>query len=299
LRSGSSDSTDFNCDGLSDGDEWFDTDDESMDSEVSKRLAALPQIEPKKIKEISETRKEERMAQMTPISDELLRNLKVKKKSCSSFKKQWNTKGTMTRNSCGIWSPASEYGLFARSFKQNRMRIVLGYYAHTGFKEPSKSVGNSTIEITDTGGYNFVDTDSLDNAVLQLCPHPLRFHLVWSETQGKRDLYAWRPVPPKGFLALGMVTTQTDTPPPLAIMQCVPKSWCVPSKKKPVCVWTDGGTGGRPGSIWQVGSCRLIEIVQGHETPKGPFWDIRSDRFMAVDFTDMKELGLRVSQGDK
>lgn len=37
-----------------------------------------------------------------------------------------------------------------------------------------------------------------------LCPFPTKFKQVWHLTRGGKSLYAWKPIPPDGFVALGM-----------------------------------------------------------------------------------------------
>ena len=52
-------------------------------------------------------------------------------------------------------------------------------------------------------------------AISQFCPNPLRWHNVWELKGGKRDLFGWKGVPPPGFLALGMIVTDSEDLPPL------------------------------------------------------------------------------------
>ena len=40
-------------------------------------------------------------------------------------------------------------------------------------------------------------------------PHPLRFKQAWHLARGDKFLYAWRAVPPEGFLALGNICSTT------------------------------------------------------------------------------------------
>jgi hypothetical protein len=44
----------------------------------------------------------------------------------------------------------------------------------------------------------------------------------------------------------------------------------------PVKLWQDSGamSGGRPGSMWAIGNLQLLAVVEGHEPPKGPFWEL-------------------------
>ena len=63
----------------------------------------------------------------------------------------------------------------------------------------------------------------LKHILLYAFPLPIRYLMVWSNTR-LNDVYAWEPVPPNDqFVAMGMVFTTTDEPPPLDAIHCVPK----------------------------------------------------------------------------
>jgi hypothetical protein len=100
-------------------------------------------------------------------------------------------------------------------------------------------------------------------------------------------MWAWKPVPPEHFVALGMVCTSTEDPPDTDCLRCVPEKWCVPAKTAPVKVWDDTGAGGgRPGSIWIINSMDMIAVTTGHEPPKDTFYEVSSTRF----FIDASQL---------
>lgn len=40
-------------------------------------------------------------------------------------------------------------------------------------------------------------------------PHPLRFKQAWHLARGDKFLYAWKAVPPEGFIALGNICSTT------------------------------------------------------------------------------------------
>ncbi len=104
---------------------------------------------------------------------------------------------------------------------------------------------------------------------------------MWATNRKGQPMYAWAAVPPsKDFVALGMVFTTTDSPPPLEAMCCAPLRALKPAVNPPQLVWTDKGSTGRPGSCWIVNDLKLAFVVAGHEVPKGPFYD-----FVAPDFT--------------
>jgi len=124
----------------------------------------------------------------------------------------------------------------------------------------------------------------IDRFKAEYLPYPLRFHEIWSETHGKKPIYAWDPVPPKGFVALGMVCTTTEDAPPLSSMRCVPTAWVRETKMKPKLIWDDAGTGGAKGSFWVINEMQLLAVVQGHASPKDKFYDFSKSVFMASEF---------------
>lgn len=61
--------------------------------------------------------------------------------------------------------------------------------------------------------------------------------LFFVQSSGDKALYVWRPVPPSSvFVALGMIATTTEAPPPQDSVRCVPRRWVVESTFKPVKV---------------------------------------------------------------
>lgn len=63
---------------------------------------------------------------------------------------------------------------------KNRVRLVVGHYAGPEGGQPKEGM---TIEITDTSISSVFRSDHLDVGSLNwLCPHPLNYKLVWSQT---------------------------------------------------------------------------------------------------------------------
>ena len=100
-----------------------------------------------------------------------------------------------------------------------------------------------------------------------LFPHPVRFRQVWGRDWKHASAYAWAAVPPPGFSALGMVLTNSADPPPLESTRCVPTAWTCEPQTPPKLVWENGGSGGRPASVWVVNSLGTAHVVVGHEPP--------------------------------
>jgi hypothetical protein len=128
-----------------------------------------------------------------------------------------------------------------------------------------------------------------------ICPHPVKFRQVWHFARGAKSLYAWQPVAPDQFVALGMyITTSPDAPDP-KVMRCVPLTWCTPAKIAPVKVWDDaGGGGGKPASMWLINSMGMFAIVTGYDAPRDTFYELNSSRFF-VDSAHMPNLAKEAS----
>ena len=78
-----------------------------------------------------------------------------------------------------------------------------------------------------------------------------------------------------------MVCTSSDSPPPLDSFNCVPRRWCKPATAPPKLVWSDAGTGGRNGSLWQVGAFGLLIVQHGHAPPAGDqILELTAHRFL-------------------
>ena len=145
--------------------------------------------------------------------------MKVKAQKHEKYVEIWNSKPIGSRTPLAIWAPEMESSIY----KRNRDRICLGHYAVGSYKNPAKDRGFQpwTIEITDTSTVHvgMVSTASsiLEAVVDEILPNPIRYKQIWN-TVGKRTdkhFYAWMPVPPSAeFVAVGMVGTSDEDPPP-------------------------------------------------------------------------------------
>mmetsp|Transcript_15005 Transcript_15005/g.34018 ORF Transcript_15005/g.34018 Transcript_15005/m.34018 type:complete len:145 (-) Transcript_15005:203-637(-) len=119
----------------------------------------------------------------------------------------------------------------------------------------------------------------LVSVVQQFLLPPVRLTQIWCKRfKGQRQLYVWEAVPPEGFVALGMICSTTEVPPPVESMRCVPLSWVRLSTLEPEKLWDDAGSSGAQGSIWIVNRLRLIAVTPGHNAPSGPFYDLKWDQ---------------------
>ena len=188
----------------------------------------------------------------------------------------WSTRNTNTRHDLSFWSPELDS---APLHKRHRVRLCVGHTCTNGLDPPGKGgrVAPLVLEVSDSA-VTLGSSEYLQAVVEQLFPLPLRFRLAWFSLQHKPPLYIWRAVPPSGqFVALGMVATTNEEPPPLNALCCVPRRWCEKHPVPPRLVWRDDGGGGRPGSFWVNPATELVLAVQGSEPPEET-WHLREDK---------------------
>lgn len=164
----------------------------------------------------------------------------------------------------------------------------MGLYACKGFSSPLKSRAAARyqlIEITDNASIRMKRGKVIAAVVATVCPHPLKYRQVWHFARGAKSLYAWKPMAPDGFIALGMMVTTNENPPEVTAMRCIPQQWAVASKQAPVKIWDDTGAGGgKPASMWIINSLGMVAIVPGHDPPTETFYDLVSGRFFLDGF---------------
>jgi Vacuolar protein sorting-associated protein 62 len=191
----------------------------------------------------------------------------------------WTSQGSQAQGQVSVWSPT----LDVSTLHHNKTIMCMGHFVVKGFAYP-KSNKHMVIELTDNNTTRLKHSKVSASVLATTFPFPLRFKVVWTLKSAK-PVYAWRAVPPEGFLALGMVCTNTEDPPPVECIRCVPEAWCVPSKFTPQKVWDDSGAGGgKPGSVWVVNSLELVAFTAGHDAPKETFYDLKSNRFFINQF---------------
>ena len=211
-------------------------------------------VEPRPIPELHqpEDTEEAKHAEID-LPDEIVRHCRASLVLHTEFAEVW--KSTGLANDVGVWRPQIGTSFMSK----NRARINLGDYAQRGLTSPAMDTphemgGRLTLELHDTKGTGLAGSKHLATMLAHFCPAPVRFKQVWYkrlDVKGALPLYIWRAVPPSAkFVALGMVATTTDDPPPRESIRCVPKAWCVESEALPELIWEDSGTGGRPGSLW-------------------------------------------------
>jgi len=187
------------------------------------------------------------------LPDEMVRHVRASVVLHTDFAEVWKSSGLPTDVS--VWRPQIGTGFMSK----NKARINLGDYAQRGLETPASDTeqgpgGRLTLELHDTKSTGLAGSKHLATVLAQFCPAPLRFKQVWYKKLDKvaQPLYIWRAVPPSAkFVALGMVATTTDDPPPLDSVRCIPKAWCVESAAVAQLVWEDSGTVSRKACLAQ------------------------------------------------
>lgn len=268
--------------------------DDAIESSGNTNSTSFGIIPPKIIPEMSDIDQDKTSNEDTvKLTPEIIHQFKVKTKQVNSFTLVWSSQGTQSQTQMSLWAPSTESGLL----QSNRARVCLGHYAQRGFVNPLSSgkklaASYLTLEVTDYATLRLNRSRVIDTVMSKILPHPLRFKQVWHFSRGDKSLYAWKPVAPEHFVALGMVCTCTEDPPALSTIRCVPQMWTMPTKRKPIKLWDDTGAGGgRPGSAWIINELNMIAIVPGHGEPSEQFYDVNSHRFF-IEGQIMQKLGL-------
>ena len=104
---------------------------------------------------------------------------------------------------------------------------------------------------------------------------------MWALQSGTTPVFFWQPVPADALthVALGMVATLSEEAPSTKLVHCVPRAWVEPAPDDVKMVWQDSGAGGKPGSLWSVGSLGLLAAAQATRPPVEMSWRLRRTRF--------------------
>ena len=222
-------------------------------------------------------------AQTVQVADEVIAGMKLKLRKVKKSIKVWDSLGTDARDTVSIWSsppcqldsPASQSSSDATSAAAATaaaaswiVEVPVGVYCHESVKK--RPTDASLLRLRDTQGGKVFGSTTIGHVIRRFMPYPRSFRLVWSKTGSDASLYVWRAVAPSArFVALGHVCTTSDDPPTVTSIHCVPRAWTTLATVPPKCVWTDAGTGGKPGSLW-VNPMGLLVAVEGHEPPPSP-----------------------------
>ena len=200
--------------------DMFGQSDSTPDAAVQGPFTRM-QVPQHRIPELFEVNRESPKAKPKEQSTAPLKALHVSVVDPPGFEQVWSGMLPGRRGRGSAFKPTTEYGWLERTFKKDRKLLCVG---HCLTKGTSPAAGRVLEVSSDCNP--LVRSVALKAALNRFFPHPQRYHLAWSDKRGSRPLYAWEPVQPKGSVetvALGLVFTTSQTPPPLDAVHCVPK----------------------------------------------------------------------------
>jgi hypothetical protein len=189
----------------------------------------------------------------------------------------WDSSSTGARQKATIWRPNLP------PVSNHRHHFCIGHYVTEGIGGQSDGQIRFYLSVTDVTNWRVFKSEHLEDVILDvLLPHPIRYVEVWRQRRGDRPLFVWQPIPPTtDYVSMGVIATTSETPPLPQACRCVPRVWVIPTTEKPKRIWNDAGSGGRAGSFWVMSRTNLLQVTEGHNQPKGDFYDFHKNTFMA------------------
>jgi hypothetical protein len=209
------------------------------------------------------------------VPPEILGQIKCKVKKLDRFDEVWRSSGIAVKSKASIWMDRERKGMTQR----NRLRVALGHYVSGSYAAPKTD--RYTLELTDLSVSGLKHSKWLPIVVKQCLPHPVRFHRVWGIQTGAQHLFVWEPIPPPDHVALGMVASLTEDPPPdVRSVHCVPRTWVELAPDECKMLWSDAGASGKAGSLWACGTLQcLVASPNGQEPPMMHSFKLKHTRF--------------------
>lgn len=181
----------------------------------------------------------------------------------------WNDRNTGGRHNIHFWRPKAPRGFH-----------ILGDYAQRNYN--AFSARRATVAVKDLSG------DALK--------HPIRFEKVWDDRGSGANLDGsiWRPVPPPGYKAMGLMSMVGYYPPRLDQVVCV-KDKYVFSAKPSIWLWDDNGKGDRRCTVTEFASTQpwafMINTFRaygyygypGHQTAE---MNVLNRRYLKLSYVD-------------
>ncbi len=141
------------------------------------------------------------------------------------FKLEWNDKGSGGRMDGSFWRPIPPKGFYS-----------IGDYAQGNYGSPA--------------GTALVVKPIEENAIA----HPTDYEKIWTDrgSGAHKDGSFWRPLPPKGYVALGVVANLGHGKPDVNVMVCIREDLVVDGHVGSL-IWNDAKTGAKHDfSAWSI-----------------------------------------------
>ena len=255
--------------------------DEDLDAILAARTDLdLASLRPIPIRELYDREEEdegdsELASTAAAMMPQLATQIKFKLQKLERFDEVWRSAGIAGKAKVSVW----EARLATKRLQRNRQRVCVGHFCSGSYSAPRGD--RFALELTDLGVSGVQTSKWLGLVVKQQMPHPSRYHLVWALQSGTTPVFFWQPVPADALthVALGMVATLSEEAPSTKLVHCVPRAWVEPAPDDVKMVWQDSGAGGKPGSLWSVGSLGLLAAAQATRPPVEMSWRLRRTRF--------------------
>lgn len=116
------------------------------------------------------------------LAPEMLEGVECCLEDVLKFSQTWTSYGTMSQLQGATWHGTSnplgdDIGVASR----NKLRMSLGHFAAGGFEPPE--IKCNTLTLQDTHKNKLQASKRLKPVADALLPHPIRYHLVWSQLQ--------------------------------------------------------------------------------------------------------------------
>lgn len=147
--------------------------------------------------------------------------------NCSAFELAWNDQGSGANMSGSFYNPVLPAGYYS-----------LGSYSQSNYDKPSGSVG--IVRLLEDGAIAF----------------PVDFKLIWNDQGSGANMSGsfWEPVPPKGYVAMGMLCIKGyDKPDPNTVQIVCLRADLTIQAEVGNLLWNDQGSGANAnGSFWLI-----------------------------------------------
>ncbi|MGY2338896.1 Vps62-related protein [Pseudomonas sp. SDO5532_S415] len=155
----------------------------------------------------------------------------------TEFQRIWDTKGSDSKPAT-FWRPSPAPDLLPGFFP-------LGDVAASGYDNIN---GNKVVAVVCEA-----EAPSADSAKGKALSQPVDFEQVWKDTGSgaRKDCSLWRPIPPEGYVTLGLVCSDHEKP-PLNAVRCVRSDLVIASNLGDL-IWDDKGSGAKQNfSGWNI-----------------------------------------------